>query len=90
MHNRKREGSGRFTFADGDMVSGNWKNNKLDGEAKYKFSNGASLKGSFKEGRLTKIIFFKDLDSLPAYFNQQSRITRTYLPQMEKNLNKIQ
>lgn len=70
MHNRKREGSGRFTFADGDMVSGNWKNNKLDGEAKYKFSNGASLKGSFKEGRLTKIIFFKDLDSLPAYFNQ--------------------
>ena len=90
MVNRKREGSGRFTFEDGDVVSGTWKKNQLDGDAKYKFSNGASLTGRWKEGRLTKIIYFKDLKQLPAYFNQQSRITGTYMPQMEKNLKKIQ
>ena len=51
-------------------MSGSWKENKLDGKAKYTFSNGASLTGQWKEGRLTKIVFFKDLKSLPAYFNQ--------------------
>ncbi len=87
---RKMEGQGRFIFRDGDRVNGSWKGNKLDGKASYKFANGAELKGVWKDGRLVKIEKFKDLDSLPAYFNQQSRITKTYMPQLDRNLHKIQ
>jgi hypothetical protein len=70
--NLKRNGWGKYMFANGDGYEGDWKNDMMHGLGTYKYQNGdESYKGCFKENA----IHYRDNSTEPygtfAYANQQ-------------------
>ncbi|KAL4467009.1 hypothetical protein ABPG74_010606 [Tetrahymena malaccensis] len=51
--NDKKDGEGRYTYANGDVYSGQWQNGKKHGEGTYVFAKTQMrLKGEFHENKL--------------------------------------
>ena len=46
----QREGHGKFTYPDGGVYEGLWKNDEKSGYGRRSFSNGFKYHGSFKNG----------------------------------------
>lgn len=47
-----RDGSGTFTWENGDKYSGNWSNDKISGKGKLTFSDKSVLEGTFKKSSI--------------------------------------
>ena len=43
----KKDGQGKYTWANGDIYSGEWKNDKMDGFGVLKYNNGNEYSGAF-------------------------------------------
>ena len=48
MKNGLREGTGKYTWADGSTYEGGYKNDMKDGEGTYSWADGSSYRGTFK------------------------------------------
>ena len=46
-----QDGRGTFTWANGAVYEGEWKNNKREGKGTYKWSNGDVYEGDWKDNR---------------------------------------
>ena len=58
-----RDGEGTFTWTDGAMYKGNWKNDTMNGRGEYKYSSDTYpyISGSFKNGRPDgTVTYYKD------------------------------
>jgi len=45
MRNDKRNGKGRYDYANGDVYVGQWKNNKFHGKGVYLYENQERYEG---------------------------------------------
>lgn len=48
MKNGKRDGTGKYTWADGSTYEGGYKNDVKDGEGTFKWADGSSYSGNYK------------------------------------------
>ena len=47
----EREGRGKYTFADGDVYEGEYKNGKKEGRGKFTFASGDVYEGEYKNDK---------------------------------------
>ena len=47
----RRHGRGKYTYSNGGVYEGEWKNNKRHGRGKDIFSNGKVYEGEYKDGK---------------------------------------
>jgi hypothetical protein len=51
------DGTGKYTFANGDTYLGSFKDGKFHGHGEYRFTNsGKTVIGEFLDGNLVKVI----------------------------------
>ncbi|HCB32170.1 MAG TPA: membrane-binding protein, partial [Deltaproteobacteria bacterium] len=46
-----KHGQGTYTFSDGDIFAGEWKDGKVHGNGTYTYPDGAKLIGKWKDGK---------------------------------------
>lgn len=52
--NGKKNGRGKYTWANGDVYDGNWVDGKRTGKGKVTWSNGASFDGEWKDNQMSE------------------------------------
>ena len=50
--NGKREGVGKFTYADGAVYEGEWKDDRIHGQGRSVFASGNRYEGCWNNGRI--------------------------------------
>lgn len=50
LQNSKKDGSGTYTFIDGTIITGNWRNGVLEEKVHIEYPNGEEYIGGFKNG----------------------------------------
>ena len=50
--NGKRDGKGKYFYADGDRYEGDYKDGRMDGKGKYFYANRDHYEGDYKNGRM--------------------------------------
>merc|ERR1740124_1882960 len=46
------DGTGKYSWADGGVYEGDWKDGKMHGKGKYSYANGGVYEGDWKDGKM--------------------------------------
>mgnify|MGYP000523855194 CR=1 FL=1 len=71
-----QDGRGTFTWANGAVYEGEWKNNKREGKGTYKWSNGDVYEGDLTEKPNISILEITEKRSRSAENNRPRNLTK--------------